>query len=97
MNAARGLSAELVDQEPVAQASVAHRQGLLAQLLHDCPDDAGAGQDDVGAPASPTVLSASAGARAPVVLDLVVDLGPAEDRALDGVGVVVCRPGRRRP
>ena len=30
----------------MAQAPVAHREGLLAQFFHDRPDDARAGQDD---------------------------------------------------
>jgi hypothetical protein len=44
-----GSGAEPVNQHPVTQTPVAHRQGLLAQLVHDGPDDAGAGQDDLGA------------------------------------------------
>jgi hypothetical protein len=44
-----GSGAEPVDQQSVTQAPVAYRQGLLAQLVHDRPDDARAGKDDLGA------------------------------------------------
>ena len=44
-----GSGAEPVNQHPVTQAPVAHPEGLLASLVHDGPDDAGAGEDDLGA------------------------------------------------
>lgn len=48
-SAVPGSAAEPVDQQSVTQAPIAHGQPLLAQLVHDRPDDAGAGEDDLGA------------------------------------------------
>ena len=44
-----GSGAEPVNQHPVTQAPVAHHQGFLFQLVHHRPDDARAGEDDLGA------------------------------------------------
>ena len=41
------LAAKPVDQEPVSQSAVAHRQ-RAAQFVHDGRHDAGAGQDHLG-------------------------------------------------
>ena len=41
-----GLGAEPVDQVSVTQAPVAHREGLLAQLVHDRSYDTGAGESE---------------------------------------------------
>jgi len=58
----------------VTQAPVAHRQRLLSQLIHDRPDDAGPGEDDLGAlglqPDDPATRLGVAGS---VELDLSVD------------------------
>ena len=76
-----------MDQQPVTQSPVADRQRPLAQLVHDRPDDAGAGEDDVGALGlQADDRAARLGVARAVALDLAVDLGPVQDRALDGVG-----------
>ena len=77
----------MLGQHAVAQAAVADGEALLAQLLHDRPDDAGTGEDDF----RPLRLEADDGAAGvgilrPVELDLAIDLGAVEDGALDDAG-----------
>ena len=80
---------EALDQQAVAEAAIAHGERLLAQLLHHRPDDAGAGEDDVGSlRLEPDDRPARLDIARPVELDLAVDLGPVEDAALDDVRVV---------
>ena len=47
--AGSGLIADPLRQDAVSKAAVADRQRRLAELLHDGPDDAGAGEDDLRA------------------------------------------------
>src|SRR5215510_12558645 len=83
---ARGSCAEPVDQQSVTEAPVAHRERLLSQLLHDRPDDARAREDDVRALGLQTDNRATSLRVAwPVELDLAIDLGAVQDRALDDV------------
>jgi hypothetical protein len=61
----------------------------LSQLLHDRPDDARARKDDVRALGLQADDHAtSLGVARAVELDLAVDLGSVQDRALDEVGIV---------
>ena len=78
-------------EQPVAKPTIADGQAGLVPSLSITGDDARAGQDDLRAlrlesdDLAPTIRVAR-----PVLLDLPVDLGSIEDRALDD------RPGRRR-
>ena len=71
------------------RAAVAHGEALLAQLLHDRPDDAGTGEDDFR-PLRLQTDDGAAGLRIPrpVELDLAVDLGTVEDGPLDDGGII---------
>ena len=77
----------------MAQAAIAHREGLLAQLLHDRPDDARTGENDL----RPLRLKTDDGAAGvgiprPVEFDLAFDLGAVEHAALDDRRIIVGEP-----
>src|SRR5580698_9798450 len=79
-----------VDEQPMAQAAVADRQGILLKLVHHRLDDARPSKDDV------RPLRLQADNRAPVVqrlcavhLDLAIDLGTFEYRSLNDAGIVL--------
>ena len=73
----------------MAQAAVADRERVAAELVEHRAHDAGAGEDHLGALRlqADDLAPLVGGARA-VELDLAVDLGPVEHGALDDVGVV---------
>ena len=90
---------EAFEQHAVPEPSVADDERLAAELLHRRPHDAGAREHDLGSSRleadDPSALVG--GARA-VELDLAVDLGSIEGRALDDVRVVRSRVrASRRP
>ena len=73
----------------MAQPAIADRQRVLPELLHDRPDDAGAGEDHVGAlRLQADDLAARVDVARPVELDLPIDLVAIEDGALHDVRVI---------
>ena len=84
---------ESLDEQAVAQAPVAHGDGVGAELRHHRPHDAGAREDHLGPlglqPDDPAALL---GGRGAVALDLAVDLGAVEDGALNDLGIVGREP-----
>ena len=92
------LGAEPVDQETVPEAPVAHREGVLAEFRQDGPHDEGPGEDHVGAiglqARDPAPLR---GGTRGVELDLEVEVGAFEPRAVDDGGIVGQRGRASRP
>src|SRR4051812_10264002 len=84
---------EALDEQAVPQTAVADGERFAAELGEHGADDAGAGKDDVRAiglqAGEVPALIAVAGA---VELDLPIDLGTVEDRAVDDVVVVGGEP-----
>ena len=77
----------------VPEAMIADRDRVASELVHDRPDDAGAGENDLGTRRlQADDRAASGGVDAAITVDLSIDLGPIEDRPLDDVGIV-----RRQP
>jgi hypothetical protein len=59
----------------MAQAPITHREGLLAQLLHDGPDDARPGENDFRPfRLQPDDGTSAVGIPRPVELDLPIEL-----------------------
>ena len=87
------VRSEAVDEHPVPEPAVADGERVAAEQLEHGADDAGAGEDDLGAVGlqadDPAALVRGAGAEE---LDLPVDLAALEHRALHDVGVIGIEP-----
>src|SRR3954453_9845678 len=80
---------EAIEEQPVAQTAVAHGQRVAPEQAQHGANDAGAGQDHLGAVGlQPDDLPSLVGGSRPVELDLAIDLADVEHGALYDVGVV---------
>src|SRR4029079_3896867 len=81
--------AETLDEHPVTWPAIAHGHRLLLELRENGPDDARTGEDHLRAfRLEADDLTPALGGPRPVQLDLAIDLGEIEDRAMDHVRVV---------
>src|SRR2546423_9820364 len=78
---------EPLDEQAVAEATVADRELVAVQLVEHRPDDARTGEDHLGSRRlQPADRASPPGRSTPVEVDLAADPRPVEDRSLDADG-----------